>query len=184
MATLSNTQLDELRKEIPNIDDIWIYDTEVFLHDWLLIFEKLTTGEKMIFHNDNYGVAQFIDAVTPILGGYNNKHYDQWILKAIYHGADNATVKALNEYIIADGHNDAWNFPFLCGKWLDIAQFDLIDDLGQNPPRLKEIEGHLGMDIEETEIDFNLSRPLTEGELAKTVKYCSHDVSATVKLLY
>ena len=155
---LTTVQLDELRKDIPVIDDIWIYDTEVFKHDWVLIFEKLTTGEKKIFHNENYAVAQFLDAVTPVLGGYNAKHYDQWILKAIYHGADNATVKALNDYIITEGHNDPWTFPFLSGKRDELfTQFDLMSDIATFL-RLKEVEGNLGMDIEETEVDLQ-SRP-------------------------
>ena len=47
---------------------------------------------------------------------------------------------------------------------------------------LKAIEGHLGMSIEETEVDFNLDRPLTQEELALTIKYCKHDVDATEKV--
>ena len=105
-------------------------------------------------------------------------------MKAIYHGADNATVKALNEYIITEGHNDPWTFPFLSGKRDELlTQFDLMSDIATFL-RLKEIEGNLGMDIEETEIPFNLYRPLTDEELEKTIKYCSHDVDATVKLFY
>lgn len=183
-CTLTPEQLDELRKYIPCIADIWIYDTEVFLHDWLLIFEKLTTGERRIFHNDNYAATTFLDEVAPVLGGYNVKHYDQWILKAIYHNADNATIKALNDYIIVEGNNDPWTFDFLEGKRDDLPQqFDLMDDIATFL-RLKEVEGNLGMDIEETEIDFNLPRPLNDDEYAKTVQYCGHDVSATVKLMY
>ena len=38
------------------------------------------------------------------------------------------------------------------------------------------------MSIEETEVDFNLDRPLTKEELALTIKYCKHDVDATEKV--
>ena len=48
---------------------------------------------------------------------------------------------------------------------------------------LKAIEGHLGMDICETEVDFNLGRSLTPEELADTIKYCMHDVDATEKII-
>ena len=39
------------------------------------------------------------------------------------------------------------------------------------------------MDIQETEVDFNLDRPLTQEELDLTIKYCKHDVDATEKLI-
>ena len=48
---------------------------------------------------------------------------------------------------------------------------------------LKAIEGHLGMDICETEVDFTLDRPLTKEELESTIFYCKHDVDATEKII-
>jgi hypothetical protein len=160
-------------------ENIWIYDCEVFVADWIVVAHHLESGEKLVFHNDNYKVVEWIELRQPVLGGYNTKHYDQWILKAIYHGADNATVKELNDFIIAG--DDAWNFPFLNYKSHPFINFDLMDDIPV-PLRLKEIEGNLGMDIEESGISFNIDRPLTEAELAETIKYCSYDVDATVRL--
>lgn len=160
----------------------FVYDIEVFSHDWLIVFHELETGRKSIYHNDNYGVAQFIDVQPdpPVIGGYNSKRYDQWILKAIYHGADNATVKELNDYMIAEG-NDGWNYPFLSYKKAPWINFDLMDDIPVFL-RLKEIEGNLGMDIEESSVSFDIDRPLSEEELEKSIKYCCHDVDATVRL--
>lgn len=160
--------------------NIWIYDIEVFKFDWLIVFHNYKTGQKKIFHNYNYGVAHFIDKEQPLLGGYNVKHYDQWILKAIYHGADNATVKALNDFIIADGM-EGWNFPFLNYKTSPCVQFDLMDDIAVFL-RLKEIEGNLGMDIQESSIPFDIDRSLNDEQLQETIKYCCHDVDATVRL--
>lgn len=48
---------------------------------------------------------------------------------------------------------------------------------------LKAIEGHLGMDICESEIDFTLERSLTREELDSTIFYCMHDVDATEKII-
>ena len=48
---------------------------------------------------------------------------------------------------------------------------------------LKAIEGHLGMDICETEVDFTLERSLTPEELEDTIKYCKHDVDATERII-
>ena len=36
------------------------YDTEVFKHDFLVVFKDKDTGEYAIFHNDNEGVRSFI----------------------------------------------------------------------------------------------------------------------------
>jgi len=161
-------------------ENTWIYDCEVFMFDWLVIFHSLETGEKKAFHNDNYALAAFVDELsTPCIGGYNSKHYDQWILKAIYHGADNAAIKELNDFIIAG--NEGWNFPFLSHKSAPWINFDLMDDIPV-PLRLKEIEGNLGMDIEESTVPFDIDRPLTGEELAEVIKYCSHDVDAAAQL--
>lgn len=160
---------------------MYIYDIEVFSHDWIVIFHDLKTQEKSIIHNDNYGIVRLIDhcPVLPVIGGYNTKHYDQWILKAIYHGADNATVKELNDFII-DGEN-GWNFPFLSYKKAPWINFDLMDDIPVFL-RLKEIEGNLGLDIEECDVPFDIGRPLTDVELEKVIRYCAHDVDATAAL--
>lgn len=128
-------------------------------------------------------MASLLNAEKPVLCGYNNKHYDQWILRAIYHGSDPETIKALNDYIIKENHNDPWNFPDLPGNLIHpCKQFDLMDDLGGIFLRLKEVEGNLGMDIRESSVSFDIDRPLTDGEIAETVTYCSHDVDATERL--
>jgi hypothetical protein len=41
----------------------------------------------------------------------------------------------------------------------------------------------MGWNIEETQVDFNLDRPLTSEEIDSTVFYCKWDVKATAKLL-
>lgn len=163
--------------------DIWIYDCEVFSHDWIVVARRPDeSGERVVFHNDNYALAQWIDSMRePVLGCYNTKHYDQWILKAIYHGAEPGLVKELSDFIFAG--NNGWNFEFLNYKEVPWINFDLMDDIPV-PLRLKEIEGNLGMDIEESSISFDLDRPLTEQELEEVIRYCCHDVDATVQLYH
>lgn len=163
--------------------NIWIYDCEVFAHDWIVVARRPDEGgERVVFYNDNYALAQWIDSMRePVLGGYNTKHYDQWILKAIYHGAEPGLVKELSDFIFAG--NNGWNFEFLNYKEVPWINFDLMDDIPV-PLRLKEIEGNLGMDIEESSISFDLDRPLTEQELEEVIRYCCHDVDATVRLYH
>lgn len=159
----------------------WLtYDCEVFNHDFVVVFKDKETGEYAVFHNDNLGVRAFITDEA-IYCGFNTKSYDQYIIKAICAGFTPEEVKQLNDWLIASDDNQGWQYPALQGVYFRFNNVDIRDDV-QKGLSLKAIEGHLGMSIEETEVDFDLDRPLTEEELALTVKYCIHDVDATEKL--
>lgn len=158
---------------------IYIFDCEVFAYDWLFVFMNRETGEYTVIHNDNDAIKQFMDQ-DPILCGFNNKHYDNHILKAILCDADPVMVKSINDFIIVHGHN-GWENPFLQQYKVFFDSFDLMDDC-QMGLSLKAIEAHLGMDIRETTVDFNIDRPLTKEELDEVIFYCCHDVDATEQL--
>ena len=155
------------------------YDCEVFAHDFIVVFKDKETGERAIFHNDNDGVKGFISDEA-IYCGFNSKGYDQYIIKAICAGYSPEEVKQVNDWIIGGGQG--WQCPLLNGVYFRFNNVDIMDDM-QMGLSLKAIEGHLGsMSIEETEVDFNLDRPLTKEEIELTIKYCKHDVDATEKL--
>ena len=154
------------------------YDTEVFAHDFVVVFKDKETGERIVFHNDNLAVKEFISD-DAIYCGFNTKHYDQYIIKAICAGLSPEEVKQVNDWIIGGGQG--WQCPLLDGAYFRFNNVDIMDDM-QMGLSLKAIEGHLGMSIEETEVDFNLDRPLTQEELDLTIKYCIHDVDATENL--
>lgn len=156
----------------------YTYDCEVFAHDFIVVFKNKLTGEYDVFHNNNIGVKEFITE-NAIYCGFNSKNYDQYILKAICSGYCPEEVKQVNDWIIGGGQG--WQCPLLSGVFFRFNNVDIMDDM-QMGLSLKAIEGHLGMSIEETEVDFNLDRPLTEEELALTIKYCKHDVDATEKV--
>ena len=153
----------------------YTYDTEVFAHDFIVVFKDKKTGEHIVFHNDNLGVKELISN-DAIYCGFNTKNYDQYIIKAICAGFSPEEVKQVNDWIIGGGQG--WQCPLLNGVFFRFNNVDIMDDM-QMGLSLKAIEGHLGMSIEETEVDFNLDRPLTQEELTLTVKYCIHDVDAT-----
>ena len=154
------------------------YDTEVFAHDWIVVLKDKETGEHLVFHNDNEAVKYAISDEA-VYCGFNTKHYDQYIIKAICAGFSPEEVKQVNDWIIGGGQG--WQCPLLNGVYFRFNNVDIMDDV-QMGLSLKAIEGHLGMSIEETEVDFNLDRPLTQEELELTIKYCKHDVDATEKL--
>ena len=159
---------------------VTIYDFEVFKQDWVVVFKRLRDGCYFIFHNDPEGVREYMLEEVPLLGGFNTKHYDNFILKAVLTGCDPEQVKQINDEIILRG-TPGWNIPLLRDAGIYFDSFDLMDDM-QMGLSLKAIEAHLGMDIEETEVDFNLDRALTEKELGQTIRYCIYDVNATEKL--
>lgn len=162
------------------VPNTFIFDCEVFAHDWLFVFKEVATGRYTIIHNDNDAVLAFMEQ-EPYLGGFNNKHYDNHILKAVMIGADPETVKQVNDFIILE-EIDGWDIPFLREYRVFFHSFDLMDDC-QDGISLKGIEAHLGIPIEETEVDFNITRKLTAAELEQTVQYCKYDVDAT-EILY
>ena len=109
-----------------------------------------------------------------IWAGYNSRHYDQFILKGILCGFN---PKKVNDWIILDD-KPGYRFSSL------FRNFPLINyDVMPNPPiSLKALEAFMGHSIKETTVPFDIDRPLTEAELAETVKYCRHDVEETVEV--
>ena len=81
----------------------WVtYDTEVFAHDFIVIFKDKATGEYAVFHNDNLGVKEYINDES-IYCGFNSKGYDQYIIKAICSGFCPEEVKQVNDWINGGG---------------------------------------------------------------------------------
>lgn len=156
-----------------------IFDCEVFAYDWLFVFKDVDNGEYTVIHNDNEAVKDFMKT-SPLLAGFNNKHYDQFILKAVCCGFSPQEVKAVNDFIIGGGQG--WECPLLRDQYFRFNNVDIKDDM-QMGLSLKAIEGHLGLSVEETTVPFDVDRPLTEEELKETLTYCMHDVDTTEKLV-
>lgn len=154
------------------------YDCEVFSHDWIVVFKDKETGIFTVVHNDNEALRSCISEDAVYIG-FNSKHYDQYIVKGICADFSPQELKQLNDYIIAG--NQGWQYPLLNGFYFSFNNVDIRDDTQQGLS-LKAIEGHMGISIQETEVDFNLDRPLTQEELDQTIFYCKHDVDATEKL--
>lgn len=160
---------------------IHVFDIEVFAYDWIVVFLDISTGEYTVIHNDNVAVRAYMSAPERIFCGFNNKHYDNFVVKAICCGASPELVKQINDFIIVEDRS-GWEHWFLRQNKFWFDSFDLMDDT-QTGTSLKHIEAHTFVDIEETEVDFSLDRPLTPKELQKTIKYCKWDVWNTAKHL-
>ena len=156
-----------------------IYDCEVFKHDWIVVFKDNKTGTYTVIHNDNEVLKMAINN-DDIYIGFNSKHYDQYIIKAIAADFTPEEVKKLNDYIMGGGQG--WEYPPLQGFFFNFNNIDIRDDM-QQTLSLKSIEGHLGLSVRESNVDFNIDHLLSKEELEEVIKYCKYDVDSTEKIV-
>lgn len=159
---------------------IYIYDIEVFSDDWIVIFRSPDSDRYTVIHNDNYKLRAFLSQPDIVIGGFNNKHYDDWVVLTMLLGGSNTEVKKHNDFIIS-GRN-AWEFPFIQFQKRPFNSFDLRDDIADMGISLKAIEGNLKLPIVESSVSFDINRPLTPDELEEVIRYCKYDVDSTIKL--
>ena len=161
---------------------IYIYDIEVYAYDWVVIFRN-PEGENnhVVIHNDNYHLRAFLEQADIVVGGFNNKGYDNWVVLTMLLGGSNIEVKRHNDWIITE-HKDPWAFPFIQYQKLPFKSFDLKDDIADKGLGLKAIEGNMCKPIVECSVPFDLDRPLTPEELEEVIRYCKTDVDRTVDL--
>lgn len=154
---------------------IIFYDFEVFKNDWLAVFIDVTNKkEHVIINSQDKLKALYEQNINNVWVGFNNRHYDQYIMKGILLGLD---PKRINDWIIAEG-KEGWQFSSVFSK-VPMINYDVMP----NPPvGLKTLEGFLGSNIKETEVPFDIDRPLTQKEIEQTVFYCRHDVEQTIKV--
>lgn len=150
------------------------YDFEVFKHDWMTVVIDPESKSETVIHNDKEALADLYYGCRDktVWVGYNNRRYDQYIMRGIVAGFD---PKEVNDWIIRDGRH-GWQFSHLLGHY-PMHNYDVMP----NPPvSLKTLEGFMGASIEETSVPFDVDRPLTEAEVAATVAYCRYDVQKTM----
>lgn len=151
------------------------FDFEVFEYDWLVVlFDSKTKSENVII-NDKEKLEDFYqENKFDIWVGFNNKNYDQHILKGILCGFN---PKKISDYIITD-HNNGWGYSNLMNKIYTI-QYDVMNSLNKG---LKTYEGFQGKNIKESNVAFNIPRKLTQDEIKETIIYCRSDVINTYEL--
>lgn len=151
------------------------YDFEVFREDWLVVTIDTNLKKELVITNDT---EQFIDFYNQhkqdIWVGYNTRHYDQYIAKAIVAGF---IPQDMNAWII-DKHKQGWEFSRSLQN-ISFFNFDIMTTRGNS---LKQLEGFMGDSVEETSVDFTIKRKLTEEEITEVIKYCRHDVSETMNV--
>ena len=150
------------------------YDFEVFKADWLVVIISPMDKTKKVIVNDVEELRAYYNKhINDIWIGFNSRHYDQYVLKAILAGFN---PKKINDWIIVDGR-PGWLFSNLLRNF-PLNNYDVMTGFHG----LKQLEGFMGNNIKETSVDFNLDRKLTEAEISETIKYCIHDVEQTIEV--
>ena len=151
------------------------YDFEVFTHDWLVVIIDADKKKEHVFVNDEQSLIEFYNQhKNDIWVGYNSRHYDQYILKAIIAGFP---PQEINDWII---NQKRLGWEFYEGFWkIKLYNFDIMTDRNRS---LKQLEGFMGHDIRETTISFDTDRKLTNEEIQEVIKYCRHDVQETMHI--
>lgn len=156
--------------------NLCFYDYEVFPKYWCVTFITYPQGEVIQIEEDSQKVCDFYNAhVNDIFIGYNNKHYDQWIMKSTMAGFK---PQQMNYWLI-DLEKPGWKFSSLLNQF-NMINYDCLDGYRS----LKELEGFMGEQIKETPIDFTTERELTREEKNLVLKYNLHDVVQTINVFF
>lgn len=150
------------------------YDFEVFRHNWLVVLIDPEKPEPYVVIDDPDQLKRIYENYkNDIWVGFNSRHYDQYILKAILCGFD---AWDINKHIFVDGQ-PGWTFSSLLRK-IFLINYDVMP-LNKS---LKQLEGFQGHNIHESSVDFKIDRPLTQAEITETVEYCLNDVQETMNV--
>ncbi|MYL57384.1 hypothetical protein GLW20_07680 [Virgibacillus halodenitrificans] len=151
------------------------YDFEVFMEDWLVVIADTDTKSESVITNDEQGLIDYYNEhKNDIWIGYNSRHYDQYIMKAIICGF---SPQEINHWIIVK-REPGWKF--FKDFWK--IQFYNYDVMTNKFRSLKQLEGFQGHDIRETSVSFDMDRKLTDEEIQEVIKYCKHDVHETIHI--
>lgn len=150
------------------------FDFEVFKYDWMgVIINPIDKSKQVIVNNPDTLKEYHKKHDHEIWIGYNSRNYDTYILKAILLGFN---PKAVSDWII-EKNRKGWEYSSLFAT-IPLYNYDCKSKFYS----LKQLEGFMGNNMQETGVPFNINRRLTAEEIAETVKYCTHDVEQTMEV--
>lgn len=148
------------------------FDIEVFSHDAFVVIKDIEGNMNVFTDKDGFkGLNDFIEGNTLI--GYNNYWYDDHILEAMVNGWTVRQIKDLNDRII-NGEKQKPKTRFYT--------LDCFQQIDVSLPGLKKVQANMSKRIYESEISFDIGRPLSEEELSESINYCSSDVDTTIEI--
>ena len=158
-----------------------VFDMEVFPKWWCMVYTNPTNMKELLVltsETPNYKKILQDLIIKRCLIGFNIKGYDLRILNGIMHSCDPYRLYELSKAIVeTNDESDPFNnYTF----WNKFNFSDLYDDWKFGS--LKEFESNIGMSIKESDVSFDKEN-LTDADKNEIIKYCKHDVEATIKLL-
>ena len=151
------------------------YDFEVTMFDWLVVFIDTDEETTICIKNSKESLEDYYSKHrNDIWVGFNSRHYDQWILKAILAGFD---AYEMNEWIITKD-KPGWAFSSLL-RAFPLNNYDVMGNIDRG---LKVFEGFMGNSIKESSVPFDIARKLTFSESNEMAEYCKHDVEQTIEV--
>lgn len=168
------------------------YDVESYKHNFTATFEEIRTDKKYFYlggvtniplgtrFDGSVQIANLYElrrlVMKHLLIGFNNKWYDDYIIQAMLDGKSAEEVNELSVRIIES--------PIPAYRFEDkpkavFGTFDILSVINKKDVSLKQLAAMMGLPVKETEIDFNLKRPLTPEELVSTLKYNTIDTTVT-----
>lgn len=149
--------------------NIIIFDFEVFKKDTLLGCIILNEGEETLVQLwDLNEIKKFYNEhKKDIWIGHNNEYYDNLILQSIIRNKDPYETSV---NLIERNKKEYLNIELY---YYDLMKFHMGS--------LKSIEAFVGKNISETEVSFDLDRPLTEKEKLLTESYNRDDLNQTLE---
>lgn len=158
---------------------IIIYDIEVFAYDFVICAKDLFTGQKWEIVNDLEGARQwYLDTRDSMYTGYNSASYDNNVTRGYLQGKD---AYQLSQAII-NSEDRGLVYKLYNTSKTPILGADVYH--AHKGFSLKEHEGFMGLEIKETDVDFDNPEKLTEEELRLEIDYCWKDVDATELQFY
>lgn len=140
---------------------------------WMVVFRDYHSRKKFTIKNDVAKLKWFYNHYkNDIFVGYNSRGYDQWVFKGVMMGMDAGYI---TKRIIEDdvkGHNVVPN-----GNKLPMNVYDCSTGFHG----LKQLEAFMGSKIKESDVPFDIDRPLTPEEEDEVEYYCTHDVDETIR---
>ena len=105
---------------------MFVFDFEVFMHDWMVVFKDVYSGEYTKIVNNAEELKTFYGKnKKKIFFGYNNKSFDNIIFNAILSDVDPYSTMIL----LFSGVNIFEVYKSLEIRWFPLATFDLMQDI-------------------------------------------------------
>lgn len=153
---------------------IMIYDVEIFKKDDLYVFKDYFTKEVFVINNDLESLRKFyLEYRDSLFIGYNNISYDNNIFRSQLQGKNPYHVSKA----VIESDDRALTYKMFDTKKTPLFSVDLYQD--NRGFSLKEHAAFLGLNIMETQVNFDMDRELTDDEKVLNIAYCKNDVDAT-----